>query len=108
MNANLQCRCIEWSPERGCCLKRNPLDVGHSRVESSNIYSVGYSETTLVLEVRFKDKTGAPSGLYRYLGVLPEHHQALVKAESVGKHLNTHIKGRHECHKVEEECLSPE
>lgn len=58
-------------------------------VKSSNIHSVGYSPEERALHVQFK--SGAH---YRYDGVSPQQHQALVGAESVGKHLNQNIIGK--------------
>jgi hypothetical protein len=72
------------------------MEMTHQAVESSNIQSIGYDEATLTLEVLFLN-----GGRYQYKGVLPEHHDALMQAESIGKHLHAQIKGKYECVKVE-------
>lgn len=44
--------------------KTHPLIL--TPVESSNLHSVGYCEKCQSVYVRFKDKTGAPTGFYKY------------------------------------------
>lgn len=56
-------------------------------VRSSNIEAVGYDQPTRVLTVRFKSGQA-----HAYDGVSPEHHAALMRAESVGKHFHAHIR----------------
>lgn len=97
INPDLRCRCIEWSETEGCCLERAPLDPGHVAVQSSNVQSVGYTEATLTLEVRYKS-----GGLYQYVGVTRDKYDALVNAESIGKHLHAQVKGKYQCIKIEE------
>ena len=58
-------------------------------VESSNIRSVGHDPATNTLEVEFK--TGA---VHRYAGVPPDLADRLVRAESVGRFFNQHVKTR--------------
>jgi hypothetical protein len=101
MKPLLQCRCIEWSPEEGCCLKRKVVTISHQLVTSSNLYSVGYHEPDLILEVTFH-KDGTPTGTYRYLGISRERYEALLAAESVGSYFAQHIKGKYDCTKIEE------
>ena len=56
-------------------------------VQSSSIKSVGYDADTRTLEIEF------PSGaVYHHYDVPPEAHQALMSAESVGKHYGAHIR----------------
>lgn len=55
-------------------------------VESSQIAAVGHAGD--VLAVRFKG-----GQLYHYTGVSAEQHQALVGAESIGKHFNANFRG---------------
>lgn len=57
-------------------------------VESSNIASIGHDPATNTLEVEFKG-----GGVYTYHDVDADKHAALMKADSVGGHLNAHIKG---------------
>ena len=66
------------------------LVIPRITVESTCIRSVGYSEPAHVLEIEFT--SGA---VYRYLGVLPEVHGALMTAASKGAYLNRTIKGRY-------------
>jgi hypothetical protein len=57
-------------------------------VQSSNIQSVGYDPETRTMRVAFKGGTE-----YEYPGTLPDEHQALIHAPSIGKHLyEYHIK----------------
>lgn len=63
--------------------------MDRSPVKSSNIRSIGYDAGSSVLEIEFN--TG---DVYQYSGVPVAHHQGIMKAESHGKYLNAHIKGR--------------
>lgn len=56
-------------------------------VDSSSLASVGYEASSRTLEVEFRN-----GGVYRYLGVSPSMHRALMSAESKGAFLNTRIK----------------
>lgn len=58
-------------------------------MKSSSISQIGYADGQLY--VRF-----AKGKLYRYAGVSSEQFAALRTAESVGKHLQTHILAKHE------------
>ncbi len=60
-------------------------------VESSSIASVGYDANTRMLEVEFRH-----GAVYRYREVGPDAHQALLAAESKGRHFNNVIKGRYD------------
>jgi KTSC domain-containing protein len=64
-------------------------------VSSSNIVSIGYDPTNKTLEVEFKG-----GGLYHYHDVDPSVHAGLLRAPSIGKHLNTHIKEKHRYTKI--------
>lgn len=57
-------------------------------VQSSNITHIGHDETGL--HVHFKG-----GGKYRYPTVTAAEHQALMAAESKGKHLRANIVGKH-------------
>lgn len=59
-------------------------------VKSSNIEAIGHDPVSQTLHVKFKNGSH-----YTYEGVSAEKHNALDKAESVGKHLNAHIIGKH-------------
>ena len=82
-----------------------------TRVKSSNIASVGYSDRTETLEVAFLaegDKQRAEvrkeeGAIYRYMGVPPQVHDALMKAESKGKYFHANIRDRYPFDKVRAE-----
>lgn len=61
----------------------------HAPVKSSQIESVAHDPDAKVLEIKFK--SGAH---YEYQGVSSADHQALMDAESVGKHFGAHIRGK--------------
>lgn len=69
--------------------------MNRTPVTSSNIKSIGHDPATNTLEVEFN--TG---GIYQYGGVSAEKHQALVGAESIGKHFGQHIKSAYPVTKV--------
>ena len=56
-------------------------------VKSSNIQALGYDPEMQILDVQFKS-----GKQYHYHGVPPDAHQALMQAESLGKHFGTHIR----------------
>jgi hypothetical protein len=62
-------------------------------VESSNIASIGFEDTTM--EVEFTN-----GGLYQYINVEEETFQAMMDAESKGKFLNNRIKDKYLFRKV--------
>lgn len=66
------------------------MTVRHTPVISSYIHTIGYDADRKELHVAFKG-----SGSYVYHGVSPEQHQALMAADSKGKHLNKFIVGKH-------------
>lgn len=57
------------------------------KVDSSQIESIGYTAETQKLEVEFK--TGS---IYEYSNVEAETHEAMIKADSVGKFFGQTIK----------------
>ena len=59
-------------------------------VTSSNISSIGYSPETQTLEIEFKG-----GGVYTYHDVDQAKADALMNAESVGKHFHAHIRNAH-------------
>lgn len=59
-------------------------------VESSSLKSVGYAPESQILEVEFHH-----GAVYRYLGVAPSVHQALLQAESKGAFLNREVRDRY-------------
>ena len=58
-----------------------------TRVESSNIATVGYDEDQQIMEIVFRD-----GRVYHYLEVPPERALSLLRAESKGRFLNRVIK----------------
>lgn len=68
----------------------------HTPVTSSFIESLGYEGD--VLEVKFKN-----GSVGRHTGVSVDDHQALLNAESVGRHYGAHIRGKFPFTKVEAE-----
>jgi hypothetical protein len=67
-------------------------------VESSNIKSVGYDDSTNTLHVEFKG-----SGHYTYPGVPRGTFEEMLAAESVGKYFGANIKGKFDHEKIEKE-----
>lgn len=59
------------------------------KVKSSNVIGVSYNPETQELGVAYK------GGVYFYKNVKPETWEALKKAESVGKFMNSTIKPNH-------------
>ena len=59
-------------------------------VNSSSLRALGYDPEQQVLEVQFS--SGA---LYRYEAVPPEAVQALLEADSLGRHFNQVFKPQH-------------
>lgn len=64
-------------------------------VKSSNIESVGHDPAKNELIVRFRGTRPENDRTYHYEGVDAAKHAALIGAESIGKHLNTEIIGKH-------------
>ena len=67
----------------------------HNPIQSSNLTECGYDPVEQTLEVCFT--TGAT---YRYKGVAQEDYDALMGAESKGKHFAREIKGKFEFERV--------
>lgn len=68
-------------------------NISRTPVESSNIATIGYEPLTLKLAVEFKS-----GQVYYYDNVTSEEFDALMGAESVGRHLNQHIKPTKKCY----------
>lgn len=64
-------------------------------VKSSQVQSIGYDAASKTLAVKFKN-----GGEYQYDGVPPEINENILKAESVGKYLGAHVKGKFQYRKV--------
>jgi hypothetical protein len=69
--------------------KRKGEFVERTPVNSSNIKSVGYDPIRKVLEVEFK--TGS---VHQYEDVPHDLPEKMVKADSVGRFFNQHVKNR--------------
>lgn len=63
-------------------------------VDSSDLVSVGYDPTSLILEIEFK------TGVYQYDGVPTEVYQCLRGAASVGRYFHAFIKNGYPARKV--------
>ena len=61
--------------------------VRREAVESSSLKSVGYAPESRTLEVEFHH-----GAVYQYLGVPPNVHEALMRAESKGTFLNREVR----------------
>ncbi|HEV3322761.1 MAG TPA: KTSC domain-containing protein [Solirubrobacteraceae bacterium] len=59
-------------------------------VSSSNVASVGYDSQIMVLEVEFSD-----GAIYQYFDVPEDDAVGLLNSDSVGKYLNSNIKGHY-------------
>lgn len=64
-------------------------------VKSSNIASIGYDETSEILEIEFLS-----GGIYQYLDVPNYVYEELMNAESHGKYFNAYIKDNYETKKI--------
>ena len=62
------------------------------RIESSSVDAVGYDPDSGKLYVRFVGSGRA----YAYYGVPASVYDALMAADSKGRYVNAHIKGRYE------------
>lgn len=65
-----------------------------TKVESSNIESVGYDGN--ILEIEFN--SGA---IYQYENVPIRVYDVMMKADSVGKYFNAHIKSKYNYRRVD-------
>ena len=63
-------------------------------VESSNIISVGYDETTSSMYVNY------PSGTYKYDRVEKSVYESLLTSPSKGRFMNENIKGQYNYSRV--------
>ena len=63
-----------------------------STVKSRSIRSVGYHERSQILELEFEG-----GRLYQYFDVPRSVYEELVQAESIGRFVNTRVKGNYRC-----------
>ncbi|RXI46074.1 KTSC domain-containing protein [Clostridium tetani] len=59
-----------------------------TRVSSSNVYSIGYDDSSSILEVQFNN-----GSIYQYSNVPYSIYQGLMSAASHGSYLHAHVKG---------------
>ena len=64
-------------------------------VESTNLASAGYDETTQTLEVQFVN-----GRVYQYYGVPEDIHKQLMRAASKGQFFNAHIRNSYSFSRV--------
>jgi hypothetical protein len=69
--------------------------VDRVRVSSTSVVSVGYDSERAELEIEF-----VGGGVYRYLDVPPETAIELLRAESIGRFVNSRVKPVHACMRV--------
>ena len=69
--------------------------MDHKLVKSSHIKSIGHDPENNILGVTFHN-----GSTYHYHGVTKEKHEAMLRADSVGKFLEANIKGTHRHSKV--------
>jgi len=64
-------------------------------VHSSTLRSVGYHDTSFILELEFTTRT-----VYQYSNVPASVYLALMNAHSKGTFFNNYIKDRYRCRKI--------
>lgn len=73
------------------------LVIQTSPVKSGQVAEIGYDEATNTMAVKFRQG----NGVYHYHGVDPGTYNAFKSAESHGKYLHQHIKGKFAFTKIE-------
>lgn len=63
--------------------------IARTPVASSNIKSVGYDAATRTLAIEFSN-----SHVYHYADVPSDAHQALIGADSIGRHFAAHVRNQ--------------
>jgi len=66
-----------------------------TKVESSNLASIGYDEENEILEIEFNH-----GGIYQYFDVPKEEYEALMNADSHGKYFVANIREDYEYEKI--------
>ena len=64
-------------------------------VTSSCLSAVGYDPVSATMRLQF-----ASGATHDYDGVTPEQHQALIGADSIGSHFQSHVRNRFPQRKV--------
>jgi hypothetical protein len=75
--------------------------IAMDAVESSQIHSIGHDAETQTLAIRFKNKDGAPAGLYHYHNFTTDDLSLFKGAESIGSHFYKNIKPLKDKHPYE-------
>jgi hypothetical protein len=73
-------------------MQQTRTELQRTRVESSQIFSVGFDAAIGDIEIQFKTAKGEGGSVYRYTGKTKADFDAFVGAESLGKHFGAHIK----------------
>ena len=73
--------------------------MNFSPLKSSNIEGCHYDEESQTLTVKFKN-----GGRYSYGGVVKEHYDGLMGAESAGKYLTATIKGAYKHKRLDDDA----
>lgn len=71
-------------------------------VESSTLASVGYDESSDLLQLEFRSRA-----LYRYFAVPAAVHQALLAATSKGRYFNQAVRGQYRFVRVGQSADGP-
>lgn len=66
-----------------------------TKVESSNLESIGYDKDSRTLEIEFKS-----GKIYQYTNVPEPEHQALLAADSIGSYFNKNIRNEYQYHEM--------
>lgn len=69
--------------------------MDREKVSSSNIESIGYDESSSILEIEFKDRS-----VYEYSNVPESEYEALISADSIGSYFHKYIKGKYSSQKI--------
>jgi len=69
--------------------------MNRDRVQSSNLYSVGYDAEDEILEIEFND-----SSVYQYFGIPEYIYSNLMSASSKGSYHHSHIRGKYRYKKI--------
>lgn len=75
------------------------MTIARRPVTSSAIRSIGHDPDTNTLAVEMTNGT-----LYHYADVEPHHFDALMGAESIGKHFGAHVRGKFTHTRIEQDA----
>ena len=80
--------------ESGIKPKQNPI-MNRQIVTSSNLYAVGYDESSGTLQVEFRN-----GSIYEYYNVPASVYQGLLDAPSKGRYFYAHIRNTYQDHQL--------